>query len=121
MECGLVGADKERPAGSRQPAARTFYPLRMNHSPTRRSQASSITGPTNLLGSSDPFEALKKQGNQEALAVCKEIRPTLHTFRDYVLASVIGNTFDYGVKGHTVTDNFSVFLKEEFAKGPRYR
>lgn len=70
-----------------------------------------------LLGNPDPFKELKRDGNRQAFQVCKEIRGKLLTFHDYVLASVIGNTFDYGVKGHVVEENFSVFFKREFAKG----
>ncbi len=70
-----------------------------------------------ILGNPDPFADLKALGNQQAIEVCKEIQEDLSTFRDYVLASVIGNTFDYGVKGHTVEENFSGFFKREFARG----
>jgi uncharacterized protein with ATP-grasp and redox domains len=70
-----------------------------------------------VLGNPDPFAELKALGNQQALDVCKEVRRDLSTFREYVLASVIGNTFDYGVKGHTVEENFSVFFQREFAGG----
>ena len=59
----------------------------------------------------------KSLGNHLATEVCKEVRPGLSTFRDFILASVIGNTFDYGVKGHTVEQNFSVFFRREFARG----
>ena len=70
-----------------------------------------------ILGNPDPFAELKQRGNRQAIEVCKEIHDDLSTFRDYVLASVIGNTFDYGVKGHTVEENFSGFFKREFLKG----
>jgi len=70
-----------------------------------------------ILGNPDPFAELKALGNQQAMEVCRAIREDLSTFRDYVLASVIGNTFDYGVKGHTVEKNFSVFFQREFARG----
>ena len=70
-----------------------------------------------LLENPDPFAELKRQGNRQATEVCKEVRDNLLTFRDYVLASVIANTFDYGVKGHTVEENFSVFFLREFARG----
>jgi hypothetical protein len=70
-----------------------------------------------ILKNPDPFAELKIMGNQQAMEVCKEVRKDLYTFRDYVLASVIGNTFDYGVKGHTVEENFSVFFRREFGKG----
>lgn len=70
-----------------------------------------------ILGNPDPFAELKALGNQQAMEVCKEVRKDLSTFRDYVLASVIGNTFDYGVKGHKVEENFSVFFQREFERG----
>ncbi|HET6581178.1 MAG TPA: ARMT1-like domain-containing protein [Methanoregula sp.] len=70
-----------------------------------------------LLKNPDPFAELKRKGNQQASDVCREVRDDLRTFRDYVLASVIGNTFDYGVKGHLVEENFSVFFRREFSKG----
>jgi hypothetical protein len=70
-----------------------------------------------LLENPDPFAELKRQGNLQAKEVCREVEFNLPTFRDYVLASVIANTFDYGVKGHTVEENFSVFFLREFARG----
>ena len=70
-----------------------------------------------LLENPDPFAGLKQQGNRQATEVCREIRNDLVTFHDHVLASVIGNTFDYGVKGHTVEEDFSVFFRREFAHG----
>ena len=70
-----------------------------------------------LLQNPDPFAELKRLGNRQATEVCKEVRDNLLTFRDYVLASVIANTFDYGVKGHTVEENFSVFFLREFSRG----
>jgi len=70
-----------------------------------------------LLSTTDPFRELKAQGNAEAIRVCREVRPTFSTFRDFVLASVIGNIFDYGVRGHSVTDDFSSFFRQEFEKG----
>ena len=70
-----------------------------------------------LLRNPDPFAELKALGNRQAIEVCRTIRDELSTFREYVLASVIGNTFDYGVKGHIVEENFSVFFLREFARG----
>jgi uncharacterized protein with ATP-grasp and redox domains len=70
-----------------------------------------------ILGTKDPFSRLKRQGNNQAIEVCKKVQGDLVTFRDHVLAAVIGNTFDYGVKGHIVEDNFSAFFAREFEKG----
>jgi damage-control phosphatase, subfamily I len=51
------------------------------------------------------------------LVVCRAVRPDLHTFLDYVLASVIGNTFDYGVQEHLVTSRFQTFFDQAFSAG----
>ncbi|MDD1702393.1 MAG: ARMT1-like domain-containing protein [Methanoregula sp.] len=117
MECRLTGADPE--TTHRVTKACRSYLVSIKDEPLTHPQIASLVHHRayTLLGASDPFRALKEQGNAEALAVCKEVRPTLHSFRDYVLAAVIGNTFDYGVKGHTVTDNFSAFFCEEFKRG----
>jgi len=70
-----------------------------------------------ILGTSDPFAKLKREGNNQAIEVCKKVQGDLVTFRDHVLAAVIANTFDYGVKGHTVAEDFSQFFEREFEKG----
>jgi uncharacterized protein with ATP-grasp and redox domains len=45
------------------------------------------------------------------------VRGDLTSFRDLVLASVIGNTLDYGSKAHTVTDNFVEFFRRSLQRG----
>ncbi|MEN6609410.1 MAG: ARMT1-like domain-containing protein [Methanoregulaceae archaeon] len=70
-----------------------------------------------ICKSPDPFRELKRTGNRQALEVCRKVRPDLTTFRDLALASVIGNTFDYAVKDHTVTSDFGEFFATEFRKG----
>ena len=70
-----------------------------------------------MIGNPDPFRDLKAAGNEQATGVCKDVRSRFHTFRDFVLASVIGNTFDYAVKDHDVTTDFSRFFETEFQKG----
>lgn len=69
------------------------------------------------IGNPDPFRDLKKAGNEQAMAVCRQVRPDLRSFRDFALASVIGNTFDYAVKDHDVTADFARFFNTEFKKG----
>lgn len=69
------------------------------------------------LGTSDPFAALKEESTREAMEVCRAVRPRLKTFRDYVTASVIGNTFDFGVLSHSVEPDFARYFEEEFAQG----
>jgi len=70
-----------------------------------------------MVGNPDPFRELKSLGNRQAIEVCRAVRKDLSTFRDYVLAGVIGNTFDYGVRDHDVTTDFPGFFTAEFAKG----
>ena len=70
-----------------------------------------------MVNNSDPFRELKHIGNDQALSVCRNVRGNLPTFRDRVLASVIGNTFDYAVKDHEVSSDFSRFFEQEFKKG----
>jgi len=70
-----------------------------------------------MIGDPDPFRELKRAGNAEAVSVFREVRYQLNDFRDHVLASVIGNTFDYAVRDHEVTSDFSRFFADEFAKG----
>jgi uncharacterized protein with ATP-grasp and redox domains len=70
-----------------------------------------------MLNNPDPFKDLKQQSNTEALSVCHRVRPALGSFRDLVLASIIGNTYDYGVKTHQVTENFAEFFNTMFHRG----
>lgn len=70
-----------------------------------------------MLNNPDPFKDLKDQSNAEALAFCNCVGPSLRGFRDLVLASIIGNTYDYGVKTHHVTENFKEFFNAMFSKG----
>lgn len=70
-----------------------------------------------LIGVDDPYLDLKRQNNTDALGAAEKIAPGLRTFRDYVTAAVLGNTFDYGVQSHQVTDDFLSFFADEFPKG----
>jgi uncharacterized protein with ATP-grasp and redox domains len=69
------------------------------------------------LGVRDPYAGVKAASTDAVLAACRAIRPRLATFRDFVTASIIGNTFDHGVKGHEIADDFLAFFDEEFARG----
>ncbi|WP_342771214.1 MULTISPECIES: damage-control phosphatase ARMT1 family protein [unclassified Methanoculleus] len=70
-----------------------------------------------MIGDADPYRSLKRANNEDAAAVSLAVRGSLSTFRDLVLASVVGNTLDYGSSAHTVTDNFVEFFRREFAAG----
>ena len=70
-----------------------------------------------VLGDPDPYRAIKVVSTEEAARACRAVRSALSSFRDYALASVIANTFDYGVLSHRVTDDFRTFFDHEFRKG----
>jgi hypothetical protein len=70
-----------------------------------------------ILGDPDPYRRIKETSTREAINACRAVRRTLSTFRDHALASVIANTFDYGVLSHRVTDDFRTFFDVEFRKG----
>lgn len=70
-----------------------------------------------MLGNDDPYKVLKERANKAALSVLPIVRRVVSegdTFRNAVIASIIGNSFDYGVMGHEVKDEDfeSYFLKE---------
>ncbi len=70
-----------------------------------------------IMGNSDPYYKLKQQNNQDAIHVCNLVHNNLNSFYDFALASIIGNTLDYGAKEHIVTNDFINFFREEFEKG----
>jgi uncharacterized protein with ATP-grasp and redox domains len=69
------------------------------------------------LGVADPYAGVKAASTATVLAVCRAVAPSLKTFRDLVTASIIGNTFDHGVKGHEIAPDFAAFFEEEFGRG----
>jgi uncharacterized protein with ATP-grasp and redox domains len=70
-----------------------------------------------VLGDPDPYRRIKETSTREAEKACRAVRSTLVSFRDHALASVIANTFDYGVSSHRVTGDFPSFFREEFRRG----
>jgi uncharacterized protein with ATP-grasp and redox domains len=117
LECSLAGADGTVTSRTLAECRDMLEALRT--SPLSHPQIASRIHryACTCAGNPDPFRALKAIGNAQALSVCKNVRPRLNTFRDLVLASVIGNTFDYAVRDHTVTQDFAEFFETEFRKG----
>jgi len=117
LECLLCGAGEEKTREVRATCATLLEELR--DAPLLHPQIASAMHRQAyaLLGSPDPFAALKEESNREAIAVCRKVRGELSGFRDFVLASIIGNTYDYGVKGHTVTGDFLSYFRKEFEAG----
>jgi len=71
------------------------------------------------IGCNDPFFSFKLQSNEIASNIVKRYADHLSTwdFRELVTAAVIGNSFDYGVKEHDVSDDFDSFFEEEWKSG----
>ncbi|MBP1928264.1 uncharacterized protein with ATP-grasp and redox domains [Methanolinea mesophila] len=117
LECSLCGAGESRTEETVGACARLLDEIRgqpLTHPMIASTVHRCAYG---MLGNEDPFAVLKAESTRQALEVCREFRPRLRTFRDIVLASIIGNTFDYGVKFHQVTDDFSRFFEKEFSVG----
>jgi uncharacterized protein with ATP-grasp and redox domains len=70
-----------------------------------------------VLGDPDPYRRIKEVSTGEAARGCQAVRAALVSLRDHALASVIANTFDYGVSSHRVTDDFVTFFRQEFKNG----
>ncbi|HUK92986.1 MAG TPA: ARMT1-like domain-containing protein, partial [Methanomicrobiales archaeon] len=70
-----------------------------------------------VLGDPDPYRRIKETSTREAVRACRAVSRSLSGFRDFALASVIANTFDYGVTSHHVTEDFPTFFGGEFRKG----
>jgi uncharacterized protein with ATP-grasp and redox domains len=117
LECELCGARDVQAAEIVGSCGKLLDRLR--HAPLTHPQIASAMHRRayELLGCRDPFVSLKEQSNREAMEVCRRVRGDLSGFRDFVLASIIGNTYDYGVKGHAVTGNFRSYFDTEFASG----
>jgi uncharacterized protein with ATP-grasp and redox domains len=117
FECELVSADKdctERTVSSCRELLESLRDSSLFHPQI----ASAVhRRACEMIGNPDPFKDLKKAGNEQAAGVCRQVRGQLQTFHDLVLASVIGNTFDYAVKDHDVTADFSRFFAKEFNSG----
>lgn len=117
FECGLVSADRSRTEET-VIACRDLL-LSLKETTLLHPQIASAVHrrACEMIGNPDPFRELKIAGNEQAMEVCRQVRGRLLSFHDLVLASVIGNTFDYAVKDHTVTGDFSRFFDQEFRRG----
>ncbi len=75
-----------------------------------------------VLGIEDPYKAVKDKANQVALKFLKPINEFVKkqedVFKASAIASIIANTFDYGVMGHRVAeDDFMVFFEKQYSRG----
>ena len=75
-----------------------------------------------VLGVEDPYKEVKERANRVAMENLPIVKAFVEnqpdTFRASAIASIIANTFDYGVMGHEVEDeDFLTFFIREFKKG----
>lgn len=74
-----------------------------------------------MLGTHDPYAGVKKIANEQAMKALPTAKKYIENgdrFRNAVIASIIGNSFDYGVLGHEVNDGeFEQYFKREFKRG----
>ncbi len=73
-----------------------------------------------MLGDKDPYRDVKKKANRESLKILPFVTKLIgdgDRFRNAVKASIIGNSFDYGVLDHDVKDeDFRRYFMEEFGR-----
>lgn len=75
-----------------------------------------------ILGVPDPYKQVKDKSNEIVMNFLSSVRKYVDSqndgFRASAIASIIGNTFDYGVMGHHVAeDDFMGFFSDQYAKG----
>lgn len=75
-----------------------------------------------VLGVDDPYKKLKEKANEVTMRFLPAVREFVEKqndrFRASAIASIIANTFDYGVMGHEVADDdFMEYFKAQYAKG----
>lgn len=77
-----------------------------------------------ILGDDDPYRAIKKQSNALAAKMVPAVRKTIAgaspegRFKLAVLASIIGNNFDFGLQEHPMEiDDFEALFEEEMGRG----
>ncbi len=75
-----------------------------------------------VLGVEDPYREVKEKANRVAMENLPVIKAFVENqkdvFKSSAVASIIANTFDYGVMGHEVEDeDFLTFFIREFKRG----
>ncbi len=77
-----------------------------------------------ILGDDDPYKEIKAQSNAIAAKMMPSVRRTIAgaphdgQFKLAVLASIVGNNFDFGLQEHQVeVDGFEALFDEEMGRG----
>lgn len=117
LECELCNADPALSRRIHDECERMLNDLKERSLPHPEVASALHRHAYGMLGTRDPFAALKEESTRKALEVCRSVRPRLKTFRDFVTAAVIGNTFDFGVLSHAVEPDFARYFECEFTEG----
>jgi len=103
----LVGSNRgeEATRAAREFIAQNYHPDATPNIPT----ASQIHRLTNrIIGSDDPWKSLKERSNEVALTLLPRARELVETDEDplraAIIASIVGNSFDFGIKGRETFD-----------------
>jgi uncharacterized protein with ATP-grasp and redox domains len=77
-----------------------------------------------ILGDDDPYREMKEQSNAIAAKMMPSVRKAIaeaphdNRFKLAVLASIVGNNFDFGLQEHQVeVDGFEALFEEEMRRG----
>ena len=75
-----------------------------------------------VLEVSDPYKSVKERANSVALKFLRSIEEFVKKqndiFKACAVASIIANTFDYGVMGHRVAEeDFMMYFEKQYEKG----
>lgn len=117
FECSLVSDDESRIASIVRECRALMDRYRGSDTPAPRIASEVHRKAYQLIGDPDPFRELKKWNNHLAMEACRRVKGQLRTFRERVLASIIGNTIDYGVDKHEINEDFTEFFEKEMKKG----
>ncbi len=114
-EAGLSTGDRELIEKAVREALKTLYE-NFNYSKVATEVSTAIHRKVyEVLGDPDPYREIKKRANRIALSLYPSIREIVlnheDPFRASAIASIAGNSFDYGVLGYEVEENN---LKESF-------
>jgi uncharacterized protein with ATP-grasp and redox domains len=118
LECGLAGADGNTTEAICAACARLLADLAEDPdlpAPVIATRVHRLA--YDLVGCEDPYHAVKAATTQVALETVQAVRGEIRTFSDHVIASIIGNAFDYGVEGHRIADDFPRYFRDLFAQG----
>ncbi len=122
MECKMVTEDKEKIFKAVEEALRILaerYPRKEINAHIATHMHRRVY---EILGVEDPYKEVKERANEIAMKSLPKVKEFVEghgdRFKASAIASIIANTFDYGVMGHRVAeDDFMEYFRSQFSKG----